>query len=387
MLLVRCLPARLRHLTTTLSLCALAVGGTGAADAVSETQGGAAAVAAPAAHGTAQGASAADTLSADDALSTADVSSHGDAAAAESPEAHAISNDGEGDGAVGRAGDGVVDGSGVAEPSFGETIRDLASPIHPLTHPLLQAQNSPVSIEGRACALSARAFARRQAVLRVLCKLYSLSRQNRYRRSPEIWAACAQTAEELHCPSDITALLRRLSEPVLAPHHRRLLLQQLDRSFERERLNTLALRQYIELLPEEGLDLAENTEQLPLGALFLRTELPVEGRSSSPERPKLPTTNDLIATAQQSLEALNRVSDRNSADEAARTLMTFLLLRTAVPQREEIAPRRLTADEIEALERSENLTRELRRRLRQMAGQEYFGSPNLARVACLLDVL
>lgn len=351
-------PAMFRFGTLTLALCALAVGGSAAA-------GGAL----PAAPGRAAGAD-----------SSVDSSS-----APEKPASSANPGNQEEAGAKSEPEEGA--GKGAAEASFDEKLRDRASLIHPAPHLALPQRHSAAAVERRACALSPAAFERRQATLRVLGELYSLSRRNRHRRSPEIWGVCAESAEILHCPDSITATLRRLADPELPAHLHRRLLQQLDRACERERLNALALRQYIELLPEEYLDLPETTDLLPLGALFLRTELPVDGRPLSPDRPSLPTADDLCAAAQQALDVLNHADDRDSADAAARALMPLLLLRAAVPQGAEGELRLSEPAEIAAFKQAENLTRELRRLLHRAAGQQYFGSPSLAAVSCLLDVL
>lgn len=353
-------PAMFRCRTLTLALCAFALGGSAAAgDAL------------PGAPG--EPAEAASSAATEQPESSAKPGNQVELGNQEEPGAQEEPEKGA--------------GKGAAAVRFGEKLRDRASLIHPVPHLALPQQHSAAAVERRACALSAAAFERRQVTLSVLGELYSLSRRNRHRRSPEIWGVCAESAEILHCPDSITATLRRLADPELPSHLHRRLLQQLDRACERERLNALALRQYIELLPEEYLDLPETIDLLPLGTLFLRTELPVDGRPLSPDRPSLPTADDLCAAAQQALGALKHADDRDSADAAARALMPLLLLRASLPQGAEGEPRCSAPAEIAAFRQAENLTRELRRLLHRAAGQQYFGSPSLAAASCLLDVL
>lgn len=222
-----------------------------------------------------------------------------------------------------RAAEEAVPAGFVAEaPSLRESWRDSAFALLPERLLLKAAPPAERS--------DLRTAQRRRAVARVMAELYRLARLNRHRRSPEIWARCARLAEQLNCPVDFTASLHALANPRINANERLSLLRLHERIFLRERLNSLALRQYVESLPQDDLLDAAAFDELPLGALFLRVEITAGGETVN-GRIDAPSAELLIALSEEALEALRQAHDAAGADAAAEALMPLLVSMAVMP--------------------------------------------------------
>lgn len=207
-------------------------------------------------------------------------------------------------------------------PSLRESWHDSAFgllPERPLLKLALPAESSDL-----------RTAQRRKAVARVMAELYRLARLNRHRRSPEIWARCARLAEQLNCPADFTASLHALADPRINANERLRLLRLHERIFIRERLNSLALRQYVESLPQDVLISSAAFDEIPLDALFLRVEITAGGETVN-GLIDTPSAELLIALSEEALEALRQVHDAAGADAAAEALMPLMICMSVMP--------------------------------------------------------
>lgn len=222
-----------------------------------------------------------------------------------------------------RAAQEAVPACFIAEaPSLREFWHDSAFVLLP-EHPFLKTVPPAESSDLRTAQ-------RRRAVARVMAELYRLARLNRHRRDPEVWARCARLAEQLNCPADFTASLHALADPQINANARLRLLRLHERIFIRERLNSLALRQYVESLPQDLLINSAAFDELPLDALFLRVEITAEGKTIN-GLIDTPSTELLIALSEESLEALRQAHDTAGADAAAEALMPLMVSMAVMP--------------------------------------------------------
>lgn len=175
-------------------------------------------------------------------------------------------------------------------------------------------------------------YASRQAMIRVLGELYLLAREDRHRRSSATWRACASLAQQLGCSTEFCRVLADMARDDLSARERADRRTEMGRLIRAQRVDELALRQWVELMPLPPKGIRQAMDTLPLGNLFWADSR--GGTRAYPSRTQVPGTSslldELLGVMDEQVTVLSRVRDTESANLAAAQLLPVLLHLQAV---------------------------------------------------------
>lgn len=161
--------------------------------------------------------------------------------------------------------------------------------------------------------------ARATAIKRVLLEQMLRARDEQHRISSENYAACARLARELEAPEVFVLYLQLEAEGQLAPRARYAVREAMRRLCEDYRVDSLALRYFVEGSHLAADDLRAAAEWLPLEGLFNHTKT----SELTPQKMEADYALVLLLVAEMG-DVLAGVQTREQADAAVGKLLPLL---------------------------------------------------------------